>query len=47
MHLDAKYSLHIFTVQKLTDMVPTTKIFRAFPPGGLGSGDEAATWWEF
>ena len=44
--LDSKFPLPIFTVQKLTDMVPTTKIFRAMPPGGLGSGEEA-TWWEF
>jgi hypothetical protein len=46
--LYSKNPLPIFTVQKLTDMVPTTKIFRSLPPGGLGSGgDEAATWWEF
>lgn len=31
----------IFTVQKLTDMVSTKKIFRAIPP----VGDEPI-WWE-
>ena len=36
----------IFTIQKLTDMVPTNKIFRAMPPGGLGTGTEVIAWWE-
>lgn len=44
MHLFNIQQRYIFGVQKLTDMVPTKKIFRAFPPGGLGS--ETITWWE-
>ncbi len=36
--------VYIFTVQKLTDMVPAKKIFRAFPPGGITV--DTTTWWE-
>jgi hypothetical protein len=34
---------HIFVTQKLTDMVPTKNIYRAFPP--VGDGTEVG--WEF
>ena len=36
----------IFTVQKLTDMVPTNKDFRSFPPGGLRPPSDELIWWE-
>jgi hypothetical protein len=40
----SKNQRRIFTLQKLTDMVPTNKIYRSMPPGGLGI--DTITWWE-